>query len=574
MLRPAWQIGAIPRGQQSVGDGSAPGCANLTALKRAREFLAAEEARPLYLHAIRLGGRARLNRQRTVPHHLGAPERPGLGRHIGRGFDGNIRLFSNLARDRVIRGFTGLDVSCDERYEAGLPQGVMGEQHAPVVVLNEDDDRGVLAWVFEPIAPLAARRPSAVLQGNRRAATSAVTIVRVPARQRHGGQRQGRVVAPELPTNRAQMLPAAPGLVPAGLDRDDAASTRHPDERGRGSLEIARGLFPGQASQSRRIRGPHPGLVEEDESGGINDDNIRLTRGDQVTRRRGFTQRHRRIDVTANERKVNAHISTVSRWTTLGTMTTNSLRADGRTPSQLRPVSITRGWAGTGEGSVLIEFGNTRVLCVASFTEGVPRWKRDSGEGWVTGEYSMLPRATEQRSSRESVKGKVGGRTQEISRLIGRSLRGIVDVSALGENTIVLDCDVLRADGGTRTAAITGAYVALADAVAWAKERGILKPSATVLTDSISAISVGVIDGTPMLDLPYVEDVRAQTDMNVVQTGDGRFIEVQGTAEHAPFDRDELNELLDLATLGNAQLARAQKLALEAPLMERIEVRP
>ena len=168
----------------------------------------------------------------------------------------------------------------------------------------------------------------------------------------------------------------------------------------------------------------------------------------------------------------------------------------------------------------------------------------------------------------------MGGRTQEISRLIGRSLRGIVDVSALGENTIILDCDVLRADGGTRTAAITGAYVALADAVSWAKEQDILKPSAKVLTDSISAISVGVIDGTPMLDLPYVEDVRAQTDMNVVQTGDGRFIEVQGTAEHAPFNRDELNELLDLATLGNARLAAAQKLALEAPLMERIEVRP
>ena len=186
----------------------------------------------------------------------------------------------------------------------------------------------------------------------------------------------------------------------------------------------------------------------------------------------------------------------------------------------------------------------------------------------------MLPRATEQRSSRESVKGKVGGRTQEISRLIGRSLRGIVDVAALGENTIVLDCDVLRADGGTRTAAITGAYVALADAVTWAKDKGILKPSAKVLTDSISAISVGVIDGTPMLDLPYVEDVRAQTDMNVVQTGDGRFIEVQGTAEHAPFNRDELNELLDLATLGNARLAQAQKLALEAPLMERVEVAP
>ena len=170
----------------------------------------------------------------------------------------------------------------------------------------------------------------------------------------------------------------------------------------------------------------------------------------------------------------------------------------GAPPSQLRPVSITRGWSGTGEGSVLIEFGNTRVLCVASFTEGVPRWKRDvRATGWVTGEYSMLPRATEQRSSRESVKGKVGGRTQEISRLIGRSLRGIVDVAALGENTIVLDCDVLRADGGTRTAAITGAYVALADAVTWAKDQGILKPSTTVLTDSISAISVGVIDGTP-----------------------------------------------------------------------------
>ena len=246
-------------------------------------------------------------------------------------------------------------------------------------------------------------------------------------------------------------------------------------------------------------------------------------------------------------------------------MTTTVSRADGRTPSQLRPVSITRGWSGTGEGSVLIEFGNTRVLCVASFTEGVPRWKRDSGEGWVTGEYSMLPRATEQRSSRESVKGKVGGRTQEISRLIGRSLRGIVDVTALGENTIVLDCDVLRADGGTRTAAITGAYVALADAVTWAKEQSILKPSAKVLTDSISAISVGVIDGTPMLDLPYVEDVRAETDMNVVQTGDGRFIEVQGTAEHALFDRSELGELLDLAATGNSRLAALQRQALAGP---------
>ena len=249
-------------------------------------------------------------------------------------------------------------------------------------------------------------------------------------------------------------------------------------------------------------------------------------------------------------------------------------RKDGRAVDELRPVTMTRHWLDHAEGSVLVTFGRTRVLCAASFTEGVPRWRKGSGEGWVTAEYAMLPRAGSERSGRESVRGKVGGRTHEISRLIGRSLRGIIDVAALGENTIALDCDVLQADGGTRTAAITGAYVALADAVTWAKEQGILKPSAKVLTDSISAISVGVIDGTPMLDLPYVEDVRAETDMNVVQTGDGRFIEVQGTAEHAPFNRDELNELLDLATLGNAQLARAQKLALEAPLMERVEVRP
>ena len=249
-------------------------------------------------------------------------------------------------------------------------------------------------------------------------------------------------------------------------------------------------------------------------------------------------------------------------------------RKDGRAVDELRPVTMTRHWLDHAEGSVLVTFGRTRVLCAASFTEGVPRWRKGSGEGWVTAEYAMLPRAGSERSGRESVRGKVGGRTHEISRLIGRSLRGIIDVAALGENTIALDCDVLQADGGTRTAAITGAYVALADAVSWAKEQGILKPSAKVLTDSISAISVGVIDGTPMLDLPYVEDVRAQTDMNVVQTGDGRFIEVQGTAEHAPFNRDELNKLLDLATLGNARLAAAQKLALEAPLMERIEVRP
>ena len=188
----------------------------------------------------------------------------------------------------------------------------------------------------------------------------------------------------------------------------------------------------------------------------------------------------------------------------------------------------------------------------------------------------MLPRATSERSQRGSVKGKIGGRTHEISRLIGRSLRAIVDIKALGENTLVLDCDVLRADGGTRTASISGAYVALYEAISWGISKGIVAASSPekVLSDSVSAISVGIIDGTPMLDLPYVEDVRAQTDMNVVQTSDGRFIEVQGTAEHAPFNRDELNELLDLATLGNARLAAAQKLALEAPLMERVEVRP
>lgn len=251
-------------------------------------------------------------------------------------------------------------------------------------------------------------------------------------------------------------------------------------------------------------------------------------------------------------------------------MTNSELRADGRTFDQLRPVSMTRGWAGVGEGSVLVEFGDTRVLCVASFTEGVPRWRKGGGEGWVTAEYAMLPRATSERSQRESVKGKIGGRTQEISRLIGRSLRAIIDVAALGENTIVLDCDVLRADGGTRTASVTGAYVALADAVRWGVSQGMIAPSAKVLTDSVSAISVGIVDGAPMLDLPYVEDVRAQTDMNIVQTGSGAFIEVQGTAEHAPFNREELGDLLDLASIGNAQLADLQRRCLAADAGETV----
>jgi ribonuclease PH len=239
-------------------------------------------------------------------------------------------------------------------------------------------------------------------------------------------------------------------------------------------------------------------------------------------------------------------------------------RSDGRQPDELRPIAITRRYLDAGEGSVLVEFGSTTVLCVASFTEGVPRWKKGSGEGWVTAEYSMLPRSTSTRSERESIKGRVGGRTHEISRLVGRSLRAIIDIAALGENTVVLDCDVLQADGGTRTASVTGAYVALADAVAWARQQGLVRAGREVLHDSVSAVSVGIIDGTPMLDLPYVEDVRAETDMNVVVTGGGRFVEVQGTAEHAPFDRAELDALLDLALGGTARLAKLQAEALAA----------
>lgn len=236
-------------------------------------------------------------------------------------------------------------------------------------------------------------------------------------------------------------------------------------------------------------------------------------------------------------------------------------RKDGRAVDELRPVTITRNWLDHAEGSVLVEFGRTRVLCAASVTEGVPRWRRDSGLGWVTAEYAMLPRATHTRSDRESVKGRIGGRTHEISRLIGRSLRAVIDYKALGENTIVIDCDVLQADGGTRTAAITGAYVALADAVSYLRGRGALVSEP--LTGSVSAVSVGIIDGTPMLDLPYDEDVRAETDMNVVMTGAGAFVEVQGTAEGAPFDRAELDALLVLAEKGCADLTAIQAAALE-----------
>jgi len=235
-------------------------------------------------------------------------------------------------------------------------------------------------------------------------------------------------------------------------------------------------------------------------------------------------------------------------------------RSDGRSSDALREIKFTRGWLNHAEGSVIVEFGQTRVLCAASFTAGVPRWMAGQGKGWVTSEYSMLPRATNTRSDRESVKGKLGGRTQEISRLIGRSMRSIIDMSALGENTIVLDCDVLQADGGTRTAAITGAYVALVDAITWAQGKGLVKGSP--ITDSISAVSVGIIDGKPTLDLCYEEDVRADTDMNVVCTGSGKFVEVQGTAEREPFDRVLLDQLLDLAVKGCSELTQYQKAAL------------
>ena len=238
------------------------------------------------------------------------------------------------------------------------------------------------------------------------------------------------------------------------------------------------------------------------------------------------------------------------------------IRQDGRRTDELRPVRITRHFTDAPEGSVLIECGRTRVMCTATFTAGVPRWRRDSGLGWVTAEYAMLPRATSERTDRESVRGKVGGRTHEISRLIGRCLRGVVDMKALGENQIQLDCDVLQADGGTRTASVTGAYVAMVDALHWAEARRIIPSADRVLRDCVSAVSVGIVNGTPMLDLPYPEDSTAMTDMNIAMTGSGAFVELQGTAEHRPFTRQELNELIDLAEKGNRELQAAQREAL------------
>ncbi|MBB2743212.1 UNVERIFIED_ORG: ribonuclease PH [Microbispora rosea subsp. rosea] len=223
-------------------------------------------------------------------------------------------------------------------------------------------------------------------------------------------------------------------------------------------------------------------------------------------------------------------------------------------------MTITRNWLAHAEGSVLVEFGGTRVLCAATVESGVPRWRKGSGLGWVTAEYAMLPRSTNTRNDRESVRGKIGGRTHEISRLIGRSLRACVDYKALGENSVLLDCDVLQADGGTRTAAITGAYVALADAIAWMRQRRMCPGDP--LVNSVAAVSVGVVGTEPMLDLDYSEDVKAETDMNVVMTGRGDYVEVQGTAEGTPFDRTTLNGLLDLAATGCAELTRLQAEAL------------
>jgi ribonuclease PH len=236
-------------------------------------------------------------------------------------------------------------------------------------------------------------------------------------------------------------------------------------------------------------------------------------------------------------------------------------RTGGRAAHALRAVTLQRHFTMHAEGSVLVSFGNTQVLCTASVEERVPPHKRGSGEGWVTAEYGMLPRATHTRSDREAARGKQSGRTQEIQRLIGRSLRAVFDLSALGERTIHLDCDVLQADGGTRTAAITGAWVAAHDAVTWLLESG--RISASPLRDAVAAISVGIVQGTPLLDLEYTEDSSCDTDMNVVMTGGGGFVEVQGTAEGAAFSRQEMDALLKLADKGISELVAAQRSALK-----------
>ena len=238
------------------------------------------------------------------------------------------------------------------------------------------------------------------------------------------------------------------------------------------------------------------------------------------------------------------------------------LRDDGRSADALRPVTIARGYTRHAEGSVLVSFGHTRVLCTASVEEKVPPHKRGSGEGWVTAEYGMLPRATHTRGDREAARGKQSGRTQEIQRLIGRSLRCVFDLKALGERSILIDCDVLQADGGTRTAAITGAWVAAHDAVSWLMAQG--KLSQSPIRDGLAAISVGIVQGVPLLDLVYTEDSACDTDMNVVMTASGGFVELQGTAEGAAFSRAEMDALLVLADKGIRELVLAQRAALAA----------
>ncbi len=243
---------------------------------------------------------------------------------------------------------------------------------------------------------------------------------------------------------------------------------------------------------------------------------------------------------------------------------TDFTRADGRSPRELRPVRITTGFTKYAEGSVLIEMGATRIICTASVEDRVPNFKKGKGEGWVTAEYSMLPRATETRTQRELGRGGPSGRTHEIQRLIGRSIRSVIDFAVLGERTVTIDCDVIQADGGTRTAAITGGFVALALALNKQVEAG--KITGSPLRDYVAAVSVGIVDQRALLDLAYIEDSRAEVDMNVVRTGDGRFVEIQGTAEHEPFSRAQMDELVVIAEHGIEQLIAQQRAAIESAL--------
>ena len=236
-------------------------------------------------------------------------------------------------------------------------------------------------------------------------------------------------------------------------------------------------------------------------------------------------------------------------------------RSDGRQWDELRRVKITRHYIKHAEGSVLIEVGDTKVICTATVEDGTPSFLKDTGSGWVRAEYSMLPRSTHIRAPRESVRGKLGGRTQEIQRLIGRSLRSVTNLNAFGERTILLDCDVIQADGGTRTASITGAYVALVDAFLWLRQRGEIEE--IPIKDSVAAVSVGIVNGQMLLDLDYSEDSRAQVDMNLVMTSEGKFVEIQGTAEETPFTKDELDKMISLAVKGIRELSKIQSQALE-----------